>query len=261
MGPKFSPTLKQTRESLDEFELLVGTVADPFMGELNYVAKGFFGLLLLHMISPALRIDFRALMTLSGITREGIIIDREGHRLDDDPDQPNRKTLRNVLERLDYAGLLTKEPVTYGDLQLVPDSSRILEHVPGEGIVCWAGAHIYVRRKPVGNISSVYSFKIPQIQTVNWSEMITSLHPDQTRVELCTRELGLSCNFLNILFDRNKVTDPAALAKLEQLCTGSGEAVWMRGLILFLASIERPHEKVAKKLAAILPAIQHQLQL
>jgi hypothetical protein len=207
LDAELSPNqLRLARKSLLEIEQLMRTISHPFTGELNYIAKGLFGLLSLYLISPALRMDFRALMTLSGLTREGAF-DEKGERLRD-PDRSKRKTLRVTVRSLIKADLLKTENVVYSEARLA--RADVLAHISDEGVICWAGDLLHIKNRPIGQKTSVFAFKMPEAKIINWLEvqriLPTALNP--SRIDICRNQLKLTLNLLDDLLQKNKITNP-----------------------------------------------------
>ena len=239
LEPKSYPNqLTIAAESLVEIEKLTKIVSHSPTNTPNHIAKGLFGLLLLHFISPALRIDFRALMTLSDITREGEF-DEKGRRLKD-PDKPKRKSLREVVKDLTRLHVLT-EPieVTYGNPRDAR-STAVLDHVPKEGIICWAGQVLYLKNRPSGKIASVFALKMPDDPIVKWVEVqrVLPTELNASRMELCTTQIRSSLNLIEDLLKKNKITDPEVTKKIEELRHGP-DMVKVRGLGYLLAATEK----------------------
>jgi len=228
------------RKSLLEIERISRIISRPTSGEVNHIAKGLCGLLLLYFIQPALRADFRALMTLSEITLEGEFNQRTGKRLPD-PDQPRRKTLRAVITHLDSLRLLETDKVGYSDPRL--SNRMVLDRVPHEGIVCWAGAELYVKVRPSGQPPDVFAVKTPRPKLVNWEE-VRKLLPGEvhaSRVEVCIKQLDSSLNLIELLLEKNMIIDPEVTRKLNEIRSQ------MDGIQLRLAYLLAATEKTRGK--------------
>ncbi len=216
MESKSSPNrLVVVGNSLLEIEKLSRTVTRPTSGNVNHLAKGLFGLFLLYLISPALRMDFRALMTLSEITLEGEF-DKTGKRLYD-PDRSKRKTLRGVITHLNALQMLKTNEVGYSDIRLA--QRPVLDHIPHEGIICWAGAELYVKDKPSGPKPDVFAFKLPETKIVNWQEVrqVLSCQVHPSRIEVCTRQLNSSLSLIEDLLRKNKIEDVVVTSKIGEV--------------------------------------------
>jgi hypothetical protein len=235
-------------------EGLSRAVSQPFTSEVNYTAKSLLGLSLMHLIAPGLQMDFRAFMTLGGVTREGAF-DGEHHRLPD-PDRVKRKVLSYTRARLKRAGLLKVEKIVYGDFRSASDGSlRILEHVPDEGIVCWAGV-VYVRNRPRGEKTSVFTLKIPEVKPLNWTTVERLLaEPAPSRIEASREATRLSCDLLAKLFSKNKITETVVRTGLERLKAAALSSVELRSIAYFLCAVERPRG-VAQRLEAVLHLLE-----
>ena len=217
MDSKSSPNLlAAARKSLLEIENVSRTVSSPTPANISHIAKGIAGLLLLYLIQPALRVDFRALMTLSEITLEGEFDQQTDKRLPD-PDQPRRKTLRAIVRRLGALGLLEVNTVGYSDPRL--SKRPVLDNIPHDGIICWAGAELYVKRKPNGQPPEVFAFKTPGIGIVNWQELRKMLPSGvhASRVEVSTKQLDSSLNLIKRLCEKNLITDPEVTRKIDEV--------------------------------------------
>ncbi|MGD0424179.1 MAG: hypothetical protein ABSA92_12095 [Candidatus Bathyarchaeia archaeon] len=240
MGSELSPNqLAAAAKSLLEIEKLNRIIIRPTTGNINHIAKGLFGLVLLYFIEPALRVDFRALMTLSEITLEGEFDQRTMERLYD-PDRPKRKALRNVIKNLNALEVLKTNKGDYGDTRL--SQSVVLERVPHEGTVCWAGAELYVKDKQSGQRPNVFAFKKPEARIVNWQEVrqvLPEVHP--SRVELYTNQLNSSLNLIQRLLGKNKIGNHEIMRKLDQI---RKEPDWLQPrLIYLLAATENTQGK------------------
>lgn len=79
--------------------------------------------------------------------------------------------------------MLNDGKMVYGDFRSFTDESRLLERVPDEGIVCWAGV-IYVRNPPKGERTSVFRLKMIEVKPLNLVEVGKLLaEPDPSRIE------------------------------------------------------------------------------
>ena len=200
--------------------------------------------------------DFRALMTLSEITREGQF-DQKGRRLKD-PDKSKRKSLREVVKDLTKLDVLRKPTsITYGNPRHA-QTSAILEHVPVEGIICWAGSVLFLKNRPIGKIASVFALEMPDVRTVNWLEVQRVLPPELngSRMEICKTQMHSSLNLIDDLLKKNKITNPEVTKKIEELRHGS-DMVKVRGLVYFLAATEKT-PGVAKRVCALLALLASQ---
>jgi len=155
-------------------------------------------------------------MTLSEITLEGEFDQRTGERLPD-PDQPRRKTLRAIVKRLRALGLFEVNTVGYSDPRL--SKRPVLDHIPHEGIICWAGAELYVKRKPNGQPPEVFAFKTPGTGIVNWQELRKVLPSGvhASRVEVSTKQLDTSLNLIKRLCEKNLIMDPEVTRKIDEV--------------------------------------------
>jgi hypothetical protein len=240
--------LKLALEALKTIEGLSRSVSFPFVGELNYAAKSLLGLFLMYLISPGLRMDFRAFMTLGDVSREGTF-DAEHRRLPD-PDRVKRKVLRTTYVRLKEASLINAGKIVYGDFRVATyGSPRILDHVPDEGIVCWAGV-VNVRNRPRGERTSVFTFKNPEVKPLNWTEMKKLLaEPSHSRIEASREATKLSCDLLADLFNKNKITETKIMTELERL--KAAPSVKLSGIAYFLCAVERS-KGIAQRVRAVL---------
>lgn len=240
-------------KALVEIDKLTRTVSHSPTNNPNHIAKGLFGLILLYLIEPALRIDFRALMTLSDITREGQF-DQKGRRLED-PDKPKRKTLREVVKGLMKLHVLRKPTIiTYGNPRHA-QTSPVLEHVPVEGIICWAGSVLFLKNRPIGKIASVFALEIPDVRIVNWPEVqrVLSLKLNDSRVEICKTQMHSSLNLIEDLLKKNKITNPEVEKKIEEL-QHEPDMAKVGGLTYFLAAAEKT-AGVAQRIRALVPLL------
>ena len=245
-------------KALVEIDKLTRTVSHSPTNNPNHIAKGLFGLSLLYLIEPGLRIDFRALMTLSDITREGQF-DQKGRRLKD-PDKPKRKSLREVVKDLTKLHVLRKPTsVTYGNPRHA-QSSAVLEHVPAEGIICWAGSVLFLKNRPIGKIASVFALEMPDVRTVNWLEVQRVLPPELngSRMEVCKTRMRSSLNLIEDLLKKNKITNPEVAKKIEEL-RHDPDMVKVRELAYFLAATEKT-PGVAQRVRALVPLLALNLQ-
>lgn len=188
-------------------------------------------------------------MTLSDITREGEF-DKEGKRLED-PDKRKRKTLREVVKDLTKLDVLKPTKIAYSNPQRA-EISAVLEHIPGEGIICWAGS-VFVKYRPIGKIASVFAFKIPDVRIVDWLEVQNFLPTELngSRVELCTAQVHSRLNLIEHLLKKNKITHPDVTKKIEKLTHGL-DLIDVRGLVYLLAATEKT-PGVAKRVRALAP--------
>jgi len=197
--------------------------------------------------------DFRAFMTLGGVTREGVF-DAGHHRLPD-PDRVKRKVLRDTCVRLEEASLLNVGKIVYGDFRSSIGSLRILEHVPAEGIVCWSGV-IYVRNRPRGERTSVFSLKMPEVKPLNWTEMKKLLaEPSPSRIEASRNATRLSYDLLADLFSKNKITETIVTTGLERLKAAAVSSIELRSIAYYLCAVERSNG-IAQKLKAVLHLLE-----
>lgn len=176
-------------------------------------------------------------MTLSDITREGGF-DGKGRRLKD-PDRPKRKSLRKVAKDLTKYHVLTEATkITYSSPRHA-QSSAVLEHVPDEGIICWAGSVLFLKNRPKGNITSVFAFKKPDAQLINWLEVQKVLSPElNSRMQLCETQMRSSLNLIEDLLKKNKITNPEVTKKIEEF-RHEPDMAKVRGLAYLLAATEK----------------------
>jgi hypothetical protein len=208
------------------------------------------GLLLLEMISPALRMDFRALMTLSGITREGQF--EAGKRVPD-PDQGKRRRLRDIIVSLETSQLINTEKVDYADIRHVKSPGRLLDHIPKEGIICWAGAVLYLKRRPIGLKTSVFGLNIPKNKIINWWELKTELPmTDQLTTEFCVQEVRSVCDSLTDLCRKNLIEQSQVFEQLHHFNEIKSDSMQTRLATLYVASFEESRG-INRRLRAILP--------
>jgi hypothetical protein len=255
VASKSSPNqLAAARKSLLEIERVSRIISRPTSGDLNHIAKGLFGLLLLYFIEPALRVDFRALMTLSEITLEGEFDQQSGERLDD-PDQPKRKTLRTVIKRLDSLEMLEKDKVGYSDPRL---SKRvILERIPHEGTISWAGAELFVKDRPSGQRPEVFTFKTPKFTIINWQEVrkLLSGLVHSSRVEQCSKQMESSLKLIEQLLEKNKIEEPEVTRKLDEI---RRPPAWVPTRLTYLLAATEKTQGKGKSLYILPMLLEHE---
>lgn len=242
MGSEVSPNqLRLARDTFVELTKLGMTVSHPLRnvtGRYRFIARGMLSLLLLGLISSGLRMDFRALMTLSGITREGKF--EAGKRVHD-PDQKKRRKLRDITVSLKASQLLKTEQVHYVDLKSVQAPSRLLGHIPEEGIICWAGAVLYVKRRPSGPRTSVFGFDIPNIKIINWKEPKAELPAaERTTIEFCTQEVRSVCSSLMDLLEKNRIQEKEVFEQLQRFNEIKSDSLETGLITYFVSSFEEP---------------------
>jgi len=165
-------------ETLSEVEQLGRIVQASLVALLEkfYLAKGVVGMLMLSALSSELRMNFPAIMTASGISLEGPWerISESRHvrkrRIPGakDPDRWRRRKLRLLVSNLNKAKMFqdaNAHRVSYENPRLAPDSSRIREGIPVEGLICWANTPLYVKHRPSGIPPHVYGLRVPQLET------------------------------------------------------------------------------------------------
>ena len=255
MSREASPNqLRLAWESLKELEQLEETVSFPLtgvMGQFRFKARALLGMLLLYLISPSLRLDFRTIMTLGGITREGKFDKRRVRKLPD-ADQPKRKVLRNIIVNLENANMLETEQVVYEDPRTIPNPRRVLERIPEEGTVCWAGEVLFLQTRPSGLRTSVHALKVPQVKIVNWQLFRDELSDrvDSSTIEFCKRELKSVYSSLLDLFQKNKIDARGG----KDLTMPQFDERQIVRVIYFLGALEKPRG-LTKKLHAVLPVL------
>jgi hypothetical protein len=254
--------LRLAWKSLRELERLEETVSRPLTNVVNrfrFKARALLGMVLLYSVSPLLRLDFRAIMTLAGITREGAF-DSHGVRLPD-PDQRKRKELRNLMIiGLGNAQLLKTEQVYYEDSRSIQEARRVLEHGPAEGIVCWTREALFFKTRPTGLRTSVHALKIRQIETINWQAVKDELSGNVhlSTIDLCKQEMESVYESLLDLFQKNKI-DPLKGSDVPASQKPQFDTKQITMLAYLMAAVEEPRG-AAKRMTAVLPLIRDDIE-
>lgn len=194
---RFSRRLRVAEDLAD----LVTAPPESFLRDLKdrlYLASGFLGLFTLWRLEPALRMNFDAIMAVSGISLEGptkrVLVGGRTRKQRDtsrpDPQRWNRRKLRNLQKNLQRRNMLQWEEIRFRDPRLANDPNHVLRSVPADGLICWSGEDIYAHKKPSGHIGHVYGLAMPEAslnQRRVLQEILTS-DVDPSVVDVCTKE-------------------------------------------------------------------------
>ena len=196
--PRFSRKLRIAEDLAESISNPTESFLRCLKGRL-YVGKAFTSLLLLRHLNPKLRMNFDAMMTVSGIELEGSWkrVRVGGHEIKrrdaskPDPDRWKRRKLRKLQQSLQVNNLIQCNTPRFLELDS-PVADIVLRDALAKGLICYTDQYSYVERAPRGKVGHVYGLAIPRLTPSQRGVLqeILACHVNYRVTDLCTNEIA-----------------------------------------------------------------------